>query len=301
MGLSDLFRRWFGGPGSGRAVDELARRLGVSVEEMRNIPVVYREFSIPKRSGGTRTISAPEPALKAMQRRILRRLLARLPSHPACKGFERGESIATNALVHSQKKIVLRMDLKDFFASTTARRLREYFTAIGWNREASDLLARLCTQRGGLPQGAPTSPRLSNLLNYRLDARLAGMAEKEGAAYTRYADDITFSFETGNAALRRVIQVTRLVVEEEGYRLHTRRKLHVRRPHHRQIVTGLVVNAGVRLPRSTRRRLRAAAHHLATNRPATLTAAQLQGWRALARMVAVQGQTPGAGTTDDRR
>jgi hypothetical protein len=230
---------------------------------------------------------------------------------------------------------VLRFDLCDFFPSTRAERVRQYFRRIGWNRPAAKLLARLCTHEGGLPQGAPTSPRLSNLVNYRLDARLAGMAAKLGGVYTRYADDITISFpdegpaggrsmehvgrdiHTGRRApsaklernadtIRYVTSFVRKVVEEEGYRLHRRKKLSVRRRHHRQVVTGLVVNDGVNLPRSTRRWLRAVAHRarLARQTPSgavdspsgtarkkpTLTSAQLEGWSALESMIARQRQ-----------
>src|SRR5262249_42451022 len=155
--------------GKGHGIQELARRLGMSLEELRAVSPSYREFSLPKRSGGTRRILAPVDELKAVQRRILRRLLSRLKCHPAVNGFERGRSIVTNARPHVRKAVVLQMDLKDFFPSTGVRRVRAYFRKIGWNREAANLLVRLCTYEGGLPQGAPTSPRLSNLVNYRLD------------------------------------------------------------------------------------------------------------------------------------
>jgi hypothetical protein len=197
------------------------------------------------------------------------------------------------------------MDLKDFFPATRARRVRAYLRKVGWNRPAADLLTRLCTFEGGLPQGAPTSPRLSNLVNYRLDARLTGVATRRrlfnprtagrleerpvGATYSRYADDLTFSFPTDDpAVVRYVVRLTKYIVGREGYELHLRRKLRVLRRHARQQVTGLVVNARVNLPRRTRRWLRAVEHRLATGRPATLTPARLAGWRALREMVARQ-------------
>jgi hypothetical protein len=324
--------------GSGCGVDELARRLDTDARELRRFRPRYREFTIPKRSGGRRRILAPDDELKRLQRRILRRLLGRLRAHPAAHGFERGRSIVTNALPHRGRDAVVRLDLVDFFPSTRAARIRRYFRRIGWNRAATRILVRLCTHEGRLPQGAPTSPRLSNLVNYRLDARLAGIAAALGAVYTRYADDLTFSFARaddldGDSPLDRhpgtgrplpldttgtlrellptlrdrvryVGSFTARVVGEEGYRLHLRRKSSVRRRHHRQIVTGLVVNERPNLPRATRRWLRAVEHRArlaeqprldsdgsvdyGRRKQPTLTPTQLEGWRAFRAMIAAQ-------------
>lgn len=310
--------------GRGRGVDQLAQRLDVEPRELRRMRPQYRRFTIPKRSGGAREILAPDPELKKLQRRILRRLLARLRVHDAVHGFQRGRSIVTNALVHQGQEIVVGLDVRDFFPSTSAHRIRKYFRKVGWNRPAAKLLTRLCTHNGGLPQGAPTSPRLSNLVNYRLDARIAGMAKSMDGAYTRYADDITISFSQRNdedwlvrsgAAERtppnRVSYIqgfVRRVLQDEGYRLHGRRKRSIRRAHHRQLVTGLVVNQRVNLPRETRRWLRAVEHRarLAKSSPLdyhkaadysrrkrpTLNAEELRGWQAYLAMVKRQADAP---------
>jgi RNA-directed DNA polymerase len=308
--IKQIFDRMFYGKGLG--VENLARRLRLSVAELRAVRPSYRAFSLPKRSGGTRQILAPEARLKAVQRRILRRLLARLRCHPAATGFERGQSIVTNARAHVGQAVVVQMDIRDFFASTRSARVRQFFRRIGWNRPAANLLVRLCTHEGGLPQGAPTSPRLSNLVNVRLDARLTGLAALRRfrglgpsapagcyelrATYTRYADDLTFSFPSDDPkAVRYLIHWTKAIVASEGYVLHRRKKLYIRRRHDRQQVTGLVVNEHVNLPRTVRRWLRAVEHHVADGRPATLTAAQLAGWRALRRMVAQNGGTASRG------
>jgi retron-type reverse transcriptase len=291
--------------GRGHGVEELARRLGIEEPRLRRIEPDYRSFTVPKRSGGERRILAPEPELKQVQRRILRRVLGRLKSHPAAMGFERGRSIVTNARPHAGQAVVLRFDLVDFFPSTGTGRMRDYFRRIGWNRPAAALLVRLSTHEGGLPQGAPTSPRLSNLVNYRLDARLAGIATRLGGSYTRYADDITISLAHDvPAKIRFVRRQVRHIVEAQGYRVHTRKKLSIRRRHQRQSVTGLVVNERVRLPRETRRWLRAVEHRLQRDRRGpldghwpssgrfpkrpTLTRAQLEGWRALQAMIQSQ-------------
>jgi len=129
--------------------------------------------------------------------------LKRLRTHSAAKGFQPGESIVTNALPHVKRAVVVRLDVRDFFPTTHATRIKAYFRRIGWNRRTARWLTMICTHQHGLPQGAPTSPRLSNLVNYRLDARIAGMSKKLGANYTRYADDITLSFAEDNRDLRK--------------------------------------------------------------------------------------------------
>jgi RNA-directed DNA polymerase len=297
MGLLSAFKRLVEVivAGRGYSVNELSRRLGISEVELLAVQPSYREFSLRKRSGGKRRILAPDDKLKSVQRRILRRLLGRLRCHPAVTGYERNRSIVTNARVHVGQAVIVQMDIKDFFPSTQAWRVRRYFRKIGWNRKATRLLVRICTHEDGLPQGAPTSPRLSNLVNYRMDARLAGLAarrrsEEIGGTYTRYADDITFSFPSDTPdMIPYVTRMTRHIVEQEGYDLHWRKKLHISRRHDRQQVTGLVVNQRVNLPRSTRRWLRAVTHRIATGKPATLTADQLTGWQALQRMIADGG------------
>jgi RNA-directed DNA polymerase len=276
---------------AGHDIDELARRLGIDAGQLSATRPAYTEFTIPKRSGGTRRILAPSPDLKALQRQILRRLLDRLKVHSAATGFQKGHSIVTNAVFHAGRAVVVHMDIRDFFASTRAKRVTTYFKKIGWNREAANLLATLCCHDGGLPQGAPTSPRLSNLVNYRLDTRLTGVAATVGALYSRYADDMTFSFGQDNhQAVEGAIWTTKQVLADEGYKLHTHKKLHIRRRHQRQVVTGLVVNNRVDLPRETRRWLRAVEHHAATGQPTTLTPEQLSGWRALRQMIDSQGR-----------
>jgi hypothetical protein len=286
-----------------RGVDELARWLRVDMAELRATVVSYTAFQVPKRTGGTRTLHAPDALLKTLQRRILRRLLGGLRAHPCATGFERGHSIVTNARPHVGQDVVLKLDLQDFFGKTSASRVERYFQTIGWNAEAAALLTRLCTHNGSLPQGAPTSPRLSNLVNFRLDARLARLAEHNGLAYSRYADDLTFSgparpsrtiknpktlFNRGPGPTRsnQIIQAVKRIAADEGYALHITKKLRIARRHDRQVVTGLVVNQKVQLPRKTRRWLRALEHRVATTGQSTLTPEQLAGWRSLAAMVA---------------
>lgn len=298
-------------------LDELARRLDITPDELQNIKPIYNKFTIPKRSGGKRTILAPAPELKQLQRRILRRLLARLRTHPCAMGFEKGRSIVTNARPHVQADVVIRMDIRDFFGKTSAQRVNAFWRFIGWDKPCADILTRLCTHDGALPQGAPTSPRLSNLVNYGLDARLEKWGQPIGAIYTRYADDMVFSFsrvtisnmpafknwsrfydsptEALDDFLRKAvtstIRVTKKILKDYGYKIHHHKKLSIRRKHQCQKVTGLVVNEKIALPRQTRRWLRAVEHYHTAGKPSTLTPQQLQGWRALRNMVEQQPAT----------
>lgn len=295
MGLLDSLKRMLGigervpPPDQGLSVEELSRRLDIRPVELQAIDITYRQFDIPKRTGGRRRINAPDDQLKQLQRRLLRRVLAKLKVHPAVTGFERGRSIALNAMLHAYRPVVVKMDIADFFDSTQAKRVHVFFRWVGWNKDAADLLTAWCTHNGGLPQGAPTSPRLSNLVNRHMDLRLDRFAGSCKASYSRYADDMTFSFDQDDRKMiQGVIRGTKAIVSDFGYRLHQKKKLRIMRGHDRQIVTGLVVNAGVNLPRPTRRWLRAVEHHIATGRDATITPEQLAGWRALQQMIQVQ-------------
>jgi hypothetical protein len=231
-----------------------------------------------------------------MQRRILRRVLGGLRAHPAATGFECGKSIVDNALPHAGRAVVVKLDVVDFFPSTKAARVLRYFQWIGWNREAAEILTRLTTHEDGLPQGAPTSPRLSNLVNYYLDVQIANRTAERGGEYTRYADDLTISLPKPHGRrVRGMVSFVRRVLRHHGYALHDRTKFHVVRAHQRQMVTGLVVNGvpgaarpTARLPREIRRRLRATRHRMAKGLPPTQGAACAEGWFAYEKMIAEQ-------------
>lgn len=292
--ITTLRRIFLGGGREGLdRLEDLATWLEMTPEQLRAVQPHYHSFEIPKRGGGSRTILAPDDDLKEVQRRILHRALPGLRAHPAVHGFEEGRSIVTNARAHVGKAVVITLDIRDFFAQTSSQRVIAYLRRIGWSRQNAAEITRLCTWQGALPQGAPTSPRLSNLVNYRLDARLAGLAAKLGADYTRYADDITFSLAKDERdAVWALVRATRTILEDEGYELHPD-KVSVRRRHQRQEVTGLVVNERIHLPRETRRWLRAVEHRLRTQGECSLTETELDGWLALAAMVHRQGQGTG--------
>ncbi|ABX32806.1 RNA-directed DNA polymerase [Delftia acidovorans SPH-1] len=269
---------------------QLADAMGINVAELRFLGFHrevarthhYHSFTLPKKTGGERLISAPMPRLKRAQYWVLDNILAKVPAHDAAHGFLAGRSIVSNAAPHAGHDVVINLDVKDFFPSIAFGRIKGVFRHLGYGEAIATLLALLCSENraqawqvdgeklfvGGkarervLPQGAPTSPMLTNLLCRRLDRRLLGLARQLGFVYTRYADDLTFS-ASGEAArdnVGRLLGRVRWILRDEGFTPHPDKE-RVMRKGRRQEVTGLVVNAdkpGV--SRETRRRLRAALH-----------------------------------------
>ena len=281
--------------GLGKDIEALAFRLGTNVAELRRFEPVYRKTSIPKKRGGRRRLDVPDHNTKTLQRTILRRLLRNLKTHPCAMGFDPGISIAHNAAMHVGQAVVIKLDVEDFFPTTTAERVEQYFRRIGWDAECAALLTKLVTHNGGLPQGAPTSPRLSNLVNYVLDCQIERYVLKHKGTYTRYADDITVSYpEDWPRYVRGTVQKVRRVCRRHGYTVHTKKKLRIVRRHQQQRVTGLVVNDKVALPRAKRRWLRAVEHRLRTTGRASLTEEQLAGWHAYEAMVRDQADQHGS-------
>ncbi len=166
-------------------------------------------------------------------------------------------SIKDNARFHRAQLKVLSLDLKDFFPTVKRYRVYGIFRSFGYSQPVSNLLARVSLENV-LPQGAPTSPAITNLICRSLDNRLAGFAIKHKLRYTRYADDITFSGEFSAGAL---VTLVRRVVENEGFSLNES-KTRLMGPHQRQEVTGIVVNHHMQAPREMRRDLRKAIHYI---------------------------------------
>jgi RNA-directed DNA polymerase len=232
----------------------------------------YVEFEIKKASGAPRKITAPRMALKRIQRKILTEILDKLPVHAACHGFVRGRSVVSNAAPHQGAKLIIKMDLRDFFPTIHYRRVRGLFTRLGYNPEVAGALAGLTTHRpkledgtvvwpGVLPQGAPTSPALANLLCRRLDARLLGLATRAGAIYTRYADDLTFSFRAPpDKGLGGFLWWVDQVCQQEGFVENTEKR-RILWPSSQQRVTGVVVNSSLHIPRQARHQFRALLHN----------------------------------------
>lgn len=268
---------------------DVARALGVTIPQLRFLCFHadaarrshYVHFEVPKRSGGMRRLSAPMPHLAKAQAWVLENVLDKLPVEPPAHGFVKGRSTVTNARPHAGRAVVVNQDLVDFFPTITFGRVRGVFVRAGYSPAVATIFALLTTESPrqevtyagtkyfvalgprALPQGACTSPALSNQIARKLDRRLNGLANKHGWRYTRYADDLSFSGgDTQKEDVPRLLARLRHVVDEEGFTLHIA-KGRVQRAARQQTVTGIVVNEPHKLgvPREEVRRLRAILHN----------------------------------------
>ena len=262
----------------------VAAALGISLGELRHFAIHrarervahYVTYAIPKRSGGQRLIHAPKARLKAILRRLQTELVGKLPVSEHAHGFVAKRSVRTGATAHVGKRVVMRLDLRDFFPTVTMARVRGYLIALGYSYPVAATIAVLATeaprQRVDVDgtvfhvpvgprtcvQGAPTSPGLCNAIVYKLDRRIAALARRAGFAYTRYADDLTLSGVDVDAAHRLRTQIER-VVREEGFEVNAG-KTRVMTTGGAQRVTGVTVNRVLGLSRKERRRIRAMLH-----------------------------------------
>jgi len=244
----------------------------------------YSYRVLMKDSGNIRLIEAPKQALKKLQQRILSGILDKIPVHSATHGFVKGRSIKTFVAPHVGQRVVLRMDLRDFFPTFRAARIESFFRTMGYPEAVADLLAGMCTtatpqdvwkkvrgagdpvqfwesrmtySRTHLPQGAPTSPALANLCSFRLDCRLAGLAAAVGAHYTRYADDLAFSGDDDfEKRVDRFSIHAASIVMEEGFAVN-HRKTRIMRQGVRQRLAGIVANQHPNIARKDYDRLKA--------------------------------------------
>jgi RNA-directed DNA polymerase len=258
-----------------KSQDDLAAVFGTTVQRLTfhlyspKAPK-YREFTIPKAGGSRRSIAAPPTTVRAWQSSLAGLLSGIYVPKQAAHGFVSTRSVATNAFIHLGRYQVLNFDLVDFFPTIHFGRVRGVFLKppFSFPEEVASTLAQMCTYDGRLPQGAPTSPIISNFVCRRMDTDLDRLAKKYSCRVTRYADDITFSTNkrafppelvaahdpygagvTLGDEILRIIAKHNFAVQPAKTRVRTR--------HQRQEVTGLVVNTKLNVPRTYVRRIRA--------------------------------------------
>jgi hypothetical protein len=267
----------------------------VSAERLRN----YRYRTVPRKGLVPRVIEAPKARLKEIQRWVLHRILDQVPPHEAAHGFTRGRSAVTHAQLHTGQTAVLRLDLKDFFASVPAGRVYGIWRTLGYSPSVSHVLTGLTTNTvprsvwqviasgtppgavqgrfwlgrqlatPHLPQGAPTSPALANLAAFRLDRRLRGLAQASGLNYSRYADDLTFSGPAGLHRRREGFEsVATTIIRAEGFAVNEAKSA-IQSKGGRQTVCGVVVNVRTNVRRSEYDLLKAILHNAAQHGPAS--------------------------------
>lgn len=259
---------------------ELAKLLGIKLQTLTYVLYkldtnsLYTQFTIPKKNGEERIIQAPIPPLKSIQK-SLASLLTNYSYEISQKnnlkanishGFTRKKSIITNAKIHRNKRYVLNIDLKDFFLSFHFGRVRGYFEKNKYfkmSREVSTILAQLTCYNGALPQGAPTSPVITNLICQILDYKILKIAKRYKLDYTRYADDLTFStndkkfydkYDSFKEKLNKEIVHSGFEINEKKTRLQFKDS--------KQEVTGLTVNQKLNVSKKMRKNTKAMAHQL---------------------------------------
>ncbi|RHW64357.1 RNA-directed DNA polymerase [Clostridium botulinum] len=222
----------------------------------------YKNTYIPKRDGSNRQISIPSISMKLVQKWIKVKILDKLYISGMSMAFRKGNSygIKKNAELHRYDLYILKIDLTDFFHSIDRMRIFYLFKGIGYNNLISNILTNLCTYKERLPQGAVTSPVLSNLVCEKMDKRLSGVASKRGISYTRYADDMYFSCDD-EILLRKTQSMIYEIIEDEEFKINNK-KVKFMGPSSRKCITGLVINdSKVVVPREMKRKVRVMIHH----------------------------------------
>jgi RNA-directed DNA polymerase len=218
----------------------------------------YRKFSIPKTNGESRRISEPLPSLKDIQLWILNHVLYKVDASKFAKAYVPGVTLKQNLVFHKGQPIVLTIDIKDFFASIDRNKIEALFKGFGYSTLVSDLLAKLCCLNDKLPQGAPTSPCLSNLIMNDFDDEIYTYCRDNKIRYTRYADDMTFSGRFDSNAIK--LKVTNeldklsLTINPQKVKTMTSGK--------RQFVTGVVVNEKLQVSIDERNKIRQSIYYI---------------------------------------
>lgn len=262
------------------SLNHLAVLLGMELSDLVNLishrNELYSFYLIKKRRGGFRRIVAPYRDLKFIQSWLKENILDMLPLSAQATGFVKGKSILNNAKIHENSEAILNLDLSNFFESITEKRVYGIFHSMGYAKNLSVELARICTaklsqekyesmeqkkkeyfnelyklEEAVLVQGAPTSPSISNLVCRRLDLRLSTLANKLGVNYSRYADDITFS---GSEDKLPGVRLLKNILEDEGFKINWD-KLGKFKKGQRQVVTGLLINNRVRIPKKFKKEI----------------------------------------------
>jgi len=249
------------------AIKWCANFLGIDEKSLtsilRNIHTQYNHFYLKKRRGGHRAISAPKSELLSIQKAIYHQILLPVDIHPAATGFRPGISIADNARPHLGHNQVLKTDIRHFFGSIKRRKVIKAFIALGYQNNISKVLAELCCLVRSLPQGAPTSPALSNIIAYEMDKRLQDLSNEYHLTYTRYADDLTFSGDSIDPQI--LLPLIDQILSLDRFKLKDIKTRFIRK-NRRKIITGVSISSGDKLtiPRAKKRELRKNIHFILT-------------------------------------
>lgn len=250
-------------------VGDLSWQSGIDQEYIYNVSNknrknFYNKFCIEKRNHKNRTIYAPLPTLKFLQQWISENILSKVKIDPCAKAYRKGYNLKDNAKFHRKQDIVLKIDVEDFFSNLKAVSVLKFFKSVGYTKELSIVLTNLVTLDGFLPQGAPTSPIISNILMRDFDNNIFEICNSNSIRYTRYADDLTFSGM--DFSIKKIFSQVTYQLFRQGLKVN-KSKTRVFKSGYRQEVTGLVVNnAKVVVPRKYRRNLRLEVYYFCSNK-----------------------------------
>jgi len=256
-------------------MDVLPRHATWCGKNMKNC--VTKHKIITNKGKKERTIYSPNKALRWVQSRLKETVLDNMEKDDAVHGFVKGRGCITNARVHVDSGLLINIDIKDFFPTITSPRVYGFFkSTLNVDKDVATSLTKVTTYDDHLCQGFITSPDIANLITWKLDRRLKGLAKSMGLRYTRYADDLTFSAKKWTGDASKIVMAVREISGDEGFPINEK-KVAIMRRGRRQKVTGLVVSEhGVNVPRRTRMLLRAACHHWPQQTPERK--ASIVGW-----------------------
>ena len=240
-----------------RELSSLERDLGINAKTLyavsNNLGKHYRKAKLPKKSGGYRNLSVPDEVLKSIQKRIAEVLLIHMPVSRYAKAYRFGSSTLRNAKHHVGKQVVLKLDILHFYDSIRYPTVKDkVFPEEIYAEPLRILLTMLCYHKDVLPQGAPSSPAITNIILYEFDELIGQWCRERDIAYTRYCDDMTFS---GDFEPAEVIRFVRVELKKMGFLLNEQ-KTRIQHTGQRQSVTGIVVNEKLSIPADYRRKLR---------------------------------------------
>jgi retron-type reverse transcriptase len=239
----------------------------------------YKTYNVTKKSGKERTISQPSRKLKGLQSWVLVNILNKVNVSSSCKGFEKNSSILDNALPHKGSNTILSLDLKDFFPSITSKQVYNVFKSLGYNSKIGTILTNICTFNKALPQGSPCSPKLANLVTWRLDLRIQGYVGKRGLNYTRYADDLTFS-GLSPAKVVKILPMVKHIINNENFEINNS-KTRIAGSARAKTVTGLVISGeNIGIGKKKYNKLRSKIFHLTLpeNQSDSKLLHEVRGW-----------------------
>lgn len=244
-----------------KSPEDLAMYLEITMGKLfylaRSRDVFYRRDEKPKPDGRVRVFLKPQGELKRIQKLIDRRILKLIPTHQIIHSYRKGHSQLTNAELHVRKPYVLKADRKDFFPTITPEMVHDVFRNLGFSNALAKLLTSLCTYEEQLPQGAPTSPTIANLIQGPLARRLHSLAKWHGVRCTIFGDDVYLS---GPQRVKKLKNLVCRIIEDGGFALN-QDKSKVLTSAEQQLVTGIVVNEKLNVSKSYRRKLRAIIHN----------------------------------------